>query len=619
MSLGLLSDRFKHVGFNKKISKHKSDSVSDEAARRHDKGYDKLIKKNRRPYTHFNKYDQEFLDELEAGQYKDLADYAIGTLASGIFKTKKALLPHDMPKSLKQIIGSKKRTHQESEDPDHEPYYTEEANMQHVEDVEMETTKTSAPLATSSASGSPTIATGEAANTGAGGAAAVEGMGANGGLETIPGHQPDSFSKPVTLKTSQTYRVFYDNATNTADPVEQPNPNGVDGDPYYAQSTVINDSNRLTEVTSDWHYIPNNNLDLYLTHAQISRFFNAGYTAYRVKKLGVKIYGMFNMQYYNISTNTLQGSATGYGVIIEPDNDYPFQNQTQAPYLFNRLVNPNPSQTFPVGDPWELSTALNVAPEDPISNRLQPAKYLVPGQLLGESNADQWFSDMTRHAKQSLIRNGDHYEWSWDNPDDSWINYYNPNRAFYNQDYSSHVREFGFLPIQALNNRYVKSGRGLWQENTYVYGQEQNIKWSNQNMAYCPIQRPDKVIPPILFKIPKLINDIKDLPKINHSCWMYLDYSCEIEFFPPRPNKIYRGLDLVSNFDGYGGYKTTFTTQPAFNEIRGQEQGVTFTASNITERERQFSSEVTAVQKRQPPESMSQVDSGAYRNAEPVV
>lgn len=52
-------------------------------------------------------------------------------------------------------------------------------------------------------------------------------------------------------------------------------------------SIALNTTKRQTTVTYDWHILPNNNLQWYLTPSDYSRIFTPGATAWRVKKLSI--------------------------------------------------------------------------------------------------------------------------------------------------------------------------------------------------------------------------------------------------------------------------------------------------------------------------------------------
>lgn len=422
----------------------------------------------------------------------------------------------------------------------------------------------------------PAITATASAEGGGGGAYGLKGSG-NAGLEYIPGHQEDDLRQVMTLKTSNTFRAYYGQESNT-NPTLTYMKNGVQT-AYDAGKTgeqVTNISAILMQVTTPWKYIPNNRLDLYCTPGQMSRFINAGYTGYRVKRCGFKLYGVYNMQNYLYSNTTLQGADTAYCVVMEPKNKF-YKNQTPVNHSFDGQINPNPQQAgFRYGDIhenefWRSNTT-------GLTNDLVACKLNIPTSKLTVPSTDgemsKIYMDATRHEAQVLVRNGQNYEWEWTNPDSRFINVYQHNfsKAQLDLPGANPAPEYGAYdfvqsrdggvtraggqnhrlrrnwPMQVLDDAYRKVNAGFWADcETGILvdeGQDPSLptSWKNQALHY-PGPSNHAMIPPVLIKIPNLAQ--KGSEEMKHNVWMYIDYNIEIEFTRGNYTQIYNAPDGV--------------------------------------------------------------------------
>ncbi len=457
--------------------------------------------------------------------------------------------------------------------------------------------------------------TSDTSNNG-GGAYGLKGS-SSGGLEYIPGHIEDDMKKTMTLKTSNTFRAYY-SQQGVAAPVFKAIKTGTDSFDSTGtgvQLGINGVSAKIMEVTTPWRYIPNNRLDLYCTPAQMSRFVNAGYTGYRVKRCGFKLYGVYNMQNYSFSANDLQGADTAFFAVMEPKNKF-YKNQTPVNHIYDSFLNPNETQPgFVYGDTAELEhwrTTSTTLTNNLVSCKLNIPTSISSTSLINDDNVSmRLYCDTTRHEAQVLVRNGQSYEWSWDNPDSRYINIYNHNFSAFQNDRNTDSETYGAFdqlpyfaapaanrdpnyrnhrlrrnwPMQILDDAYKKQHDGYWADNSSALQNLNTVgSWKNQALHYTGPSHYG-MIPPVLMKIPNLTQIDKE--KMNHNVWMYIDYNIEIEFVRGNHTQIFNAPNMVVN-DGknigptrfYGGVadfsQVNGFTQQA--EMTGEGYGVTYVA-----------------------------------------
>ena len=506
-----LDPSLKHFGPFNKVSNEVQKDPTDEAARQHDIEYGKL---GNQAYFRHNQADEQFIKDTEkdprfivqAGrkyfQAKKAISNALGTTMSNKRPYKRAALQNKLIKNNKA--------------PPTPPPSPKQFKASESTNLPMQVDHPQAAALGSATSDNP-------------GSGSALGSHADG-IEVIPGHQKDDMGGNKTLRSSNSFRVYYANTASWG-VVNLTTRNACASGPNvdYNQNDTEDASNTMTQIDTDWCYLPNNKLDLYVTPAQMSKFIMGGAIGYRVKKCGFKLYGIYNMNSYQSANTTFQGMEPAYGVIIEPNSIYPIPNQIGAGERVTQL-NPNAAQdNFNYGDPFDmikLQTGTAVAAKSQL-NYLRPASYCIPYTLSDTSNTqdviNNTVADLTRHSQTTIIRNGDEFSWSWHNPDKRYINIYNPNYIDFASTTEENVRNF--WPMQILDTEYQALTAQPWQGSL-----DANSRiWRNQNLHYTGgPQYPE--MPPVLFKIPQLKQWASNATAPNFEMYMYIDYNIEIEF-----------------------------------------------------------------------------------------
>ncbi len=344
-------------------------------------------------------------------------------------------------------------------------------------------------------------------------------VGSTNTLERLP-KGPSNGPHTRTETFNNCYRVLITNEKTgiTPKPINWPVGSVTEGQPF-PDSDVFYPS--AIKFGTPWKYITNNNLKNYMTPKQWEREMRKGAVAYRFKSCSINVHGLYNMQRYNFS-NTLQGQDTGYLAVCEPKNNL-FLNARPNNYYEDTLY--NDTQNFVIGDNYEYSVWINSAPT-PVANTLPTYKIAIPFPFPSTGNvadldADRefWYPDLTMHEGQTLVRNGQTYAWHWENNDSRYIATY-PNDI---NGADQATKNYDFAPIQLLQD-------GIHSHLEFYAGQggyPGGSKFAGLGMDQLGNKAPT-MMHPLLVKIPQLTQPGGE--DIVHSAWMYLDYSCEVEF-----------------------------------------------------------------------------------------
>lgn len=524
---------YDHVGLNEKISRNKQKKQTNEAARQHDIGYHKAGSK---AYWKFNQHDVDFIDSVAT----DLP----GKVGKTFFSAKKYLAPHEYLEDQNELTDDvlmpqknpRKRVHDRKAAAEHKRF-KESSDTGSVMDHDQPPQSTAVGNG-KAAAGSASFTQSDGSQAGTGGFG-LEGGGITGN-EVIPGHQEDDLKPIITMRSSNTFKVYYEQTAGGK--IQDTWLDGIANSEVLQSGTI--DNNLGLRVTTPWKFIPNNRLTLYCTPNQLKRYHMAGYTHYRVKRCGFKLYGIYNMQNYDFTGNLLQGMDTAYGIILEPEGNI-IKNQTPVNHIWNNRVNPNAKQlNFIWGDVGDfMDTTGAFTPE----NTLQNMVYNMPGSD-DTTVPEQYYLDLPRHSEQTLIRNGGTYEWSWDNPSDQWINIYG---FAYPQSFDDSTGNttamrvnYDEWPMEADGPTY-KRGVGEKYKMNQVSDDQ---KVGGLGLVLQGVH--DSTIRPVLFKIPKLDQESSNLPKVNHTVFFYVDYQIEIEWKKGAYTKLYNSF-YTTNPDGF--------------------------------------------------------------------
>lgn len=247
-----LDSSLKHFGPFNKVSENIQKDPTDEAARQHDIAYGKL---GFQAYFRHNEADEKFINAIKNDKRPIVqAGRKYFQFKKGLSKTLGINMPRRSPYSnrFRQLPSQRRKEAYPTPPPSpSQPLSLPGGSMS------TESTGTAALGATS------------IGNPGSGSALQSD----SHGMEVIPGHQPDDMGTNKTLRSSNTFRVFYETKPAWSI-VTAATRNACESGPNvdYNQNNVIDASNRVAEINTDWCYLPNNKLDLYVTPAQMSKF-----------------------------------------------------------------------------------------------------------------------------------------------------------------------------------------------------------------------------------------------------------------------------------------------------------------------------------------------------------
>ncbi|ATV81499.1 VP1/VP2 [Rousettus leschenaultii bocaparvovirus 1] len=283
---------YKYLGPFNDLDKGEPVNAADRAAQVHDHAYNKYLQSGKNPYLHFNKADQQFLDDLESDRSFG------GWIGKTVFGIKRAIAPslnEPSPKKSKTEAALKRklyfaRSAKASKQAKMEPAADSTNNQQNQPNQP-------APANTGSSAG----------QTNAGGGSGGHGVGVSTG-----GWEGGTWFGDDTIVTTVT-RQWYTGILN--------------GHKYslLKQNIASGVPNIWTGIQTPWAYFNFNCYHSHFSPGDWQRLINE-YKSWRPKRMHVKIYNLQIKQVVILGTDTLYNNdlTAGVHIMCDGSHQYPY-------------------------------------------------------------------------------------------------------------------------------------------------------------------------------------------------------------------------------------------------------------------------------------------------------